>query len=87
MSLKEHLKYVNCLKQLADGRLISCSDDKMLKVWNVNTLECESTLIKNNFSVNCFVQLRNDDNTIILWDIVKLEYNALSQIIKVEYVA
>ena len=36
LTIKEHTNYVNCVTQLKSGVLASCSEDKMIKLFNIN---------------------------------------------------
>jgi WD40 repeat protein len=57
-------------------RLITCSDDKSLKVWDMATKSCEFDLSGHNDGVHFIIELLNgliasasDDGTIIIWDL------------------
>jgi WD40 repeat protein len=39
-----HTDWVNCVMQLADGRVCSGSYDKTIKIWDVGTGACAMTL-------------------------------------------
>ena len=38
MTLEGHTSYVKCVIQLADGRIVSASSDKKIKIWNIMSL-------------------------------------------------
>lgn len=69
-----HKGPVRCVVELADGRLCSCGDDKVLKFWDPVRLVCDLTMEGHWAAVNCVLQLRSgllcscsDDRTIKLW--------------------
>ena len=73
-TLEGHSLPVFRLVQLADGRVVSGSWDRTLKVWNVNTGVCERTLEGHSSYVNCLVQLADGrvvsgsyDKTLKVW--------------------
>ncbi|MBS1988026.1 WD40 repeat domain-containing protein [Candidatus Dependentiae bacterium] len=75
-TLEGHTGWVNCIKQLNDGRLTSGSRDKTIKVWDLNTNRCFVTLEGHAGSVKCIKQLNDGrlvscscDRTIKLWDL------------------
>jgi hypothetical protein len=75
-TLEGHSDAVRCLVKLADGRVVSGSWGKTLKVWNVNTGVCEKTLNGHRHSVNCLAQLADGrvvsgsfDNTLKVWNV------------------
>jgi WD40 repeat protein len=41
---RSHLSLINCLDMLPDGRLVSGSGDKTVKIWNLETGKCDITL-------------------------------------------
>jgi WD40 repeat protein len=74
-TLTGHTDTIWCLIQLADGRLATGSDDKTIKIWNLQTNYC-ITLSGHTNTVRCLIQLSNgwlasgsDDYSIKLWDI------------------
>jgi hypothetical protein len=75
-TLTGHSNDVLCVVQLADGRVVSGSEDKTLKVWNVNTGVCEMTLEGHRDGVSCLIQLADgrvvsgsDDSTLKVWNV------------------
>ena len=42
--LQGHTGYVNCVVELGDGRVVSGSADKSLRVWDVGTGQCVQVL-------------------------------------------
>ena len=75
--LVDHSGPVFAATQLADGRLCSGSMDSSLKLWDVFSYECESTLGAHTRAVTCVLQLGDGrvcagsaDGTISFWDLV-----------------
>ena len=71
MTLEGHTKAVMCLVQLNDGRVVSGSDDKTLKIWDTITGNCLMTLQGHTSCVLCLAQLNDgrlvsggDDHTL-----------------------
>ena len=67
-----------CLAVLPDGKLVSGSYDKTIKIWDPDTGECIKTLKGNSDSVNCLAVLPDGklvggsyDKTIKIWDLKK----------------
>ena len=52
---------VNCLLLLKDGRITSCSGDKMIRIFNRKTYQCEETLEGHTNAVYSISQLDNGD--------------------------
>jgi hypothetical protein len=48
ITLKGHTGAIYCIKQLDDGRLVSCSGDGMIKVWDLNRNKCVATFQQGN---------------------------------------
>ena len=79
MTLEGHSKCIYCLLQLADGRVVSYSEDNTLKVWNVHTGVCEMTLEAKSPTTyivrHILVQLAdgrvvsNDRNKLKVWNV------------------
>ena len=73
-SLSGHSECVLSLIQLRDGRLVSGSSDKTIKVWRLTTKKEEFTLKGHNDIVNSLVELKDGklassslDRTIKIW--------------------
>ena len=58
-TLNNHTKAINYLDKLFDGRLVSCSNDTTLKIFNKNTNELELSIKEHLFPVRSFTQLKN----------------------------
>jgi len=76
-SFTGHVDDIYCVQQLADGRLITGSEDKMARIWNVQGGDsgkaCELQL-KNSAAVMAVGQLKDGrlafalfDNTVAIW--------------------
>jgi F-box/WD-40 domain protein 7 len=71
--LKGHTGVIRCLK--ADSqKILSCSDDKTIKIWNIETGERYVTLRNHTDGVTClqfndyYILSGSYDRTIKLWD-------------------
>jgi WD40 repeat protein len=60
--------------QLSGGQLVSCSKDKTLRFWNINTGVTEKVLTGHTDYVRCLLLLNDDrvvsgsdDNTMRIW--------------------
>ncbi len=76
VSIEGHTKNVNSIIQLMDGNLASCSKDKTIRIWNIQTRECLHILLGHNNSVSAITQISKErivsgsgDNTIRIWDV------------------
>ncbi len=54
--LHGHDNYINCICELPDGRIISGSKDKTIKIWDLNTGICDMT-INCESVITCFEML------------------------------
>ena len=77
-SLVGHTDSVQCVDMLSDGRIVSASWDKTIKIWNLNSGQCKQTLKDsvNKGIVMCMLILPNDilvtgsgDDIIKVWDL------------------
>jgi WD40 repeat protein len=67
---------VNCVLRLTDGRLVSGSGDGVLRLWDMSSGTCMSTLTGHMGMVGCVLQLTDGrlvsgsfDRTLKLWDV------------------
>lgn len=74
-TLKGHLDSVLCLRIVGKDRVISCSKDRSLRLWNINTGECIRIYNGHSAAVNA-VHWKDDkivsgsgDRTIRIWDL------------------
>jgi WD40 repeat protein len=76
--IKGRTSSVTCVVQLADGRVVSGSDDNTLRMWNTEIRVCEAELAGYNAmwnSVRFVMQLVDGrlmsafDSTLLLWDL------------------
>ena len=58
-TLKYHFGIINYLDKLKNGKLVSCSDDKTLKIYNENTFEVELSIEQHTKRINSFTQLHD----------------------------
>ena len=75
-TLKGHTHLINSLIQLNDGRIVSCSDDKTIRIWDLRINQCIVTLRGHKNSVTSVTQLSDGrlasgsyDGNIKLWDV------------------
>jgi len=76
--LKGHTSYVNCIILLPTTEIASCSDDKTIRIWNINTNEQMKLLEGHTESVKTILMLEDElrlascgcDNTIRIWNII-----------------
>ncbi|RNA23008.1 WD40 repeat-containing, partial [Brachionus plicatilis] len=60
---------------MQDGKIVSGSSDKTIKIWDKDTFECLKTINGHNSYVNCLAIMqdwkivsRSSDKTIKIWD-------------------
>jgi len=77
-NLSQHTERVTCASLYNQNKLVSGSEDGLIKFWDLQTGKCSKTL--NCESVNCLKVLKNEDlatgsgrNSIIIWDMVMFE--------------
>ena len=58
-TLKYHFDIINYLDKLKNGKLVSCSDDKSLKIYKENTFEVQLSIEEHSKRINSFTQLRD----------------------------
>ena len=58
-TLKYHFDIINYLDKLNNGKLVSCSDDKSLKIYKENTFEVQLSIEEHSKRINSFTQLRD----------------------------
>ena len=83
-TLTDHKEAVWDILLLSDGRLASSSTDKTIKIWDLNSGNCEQTLIGHYDWVYCLLELPNSillsgshDLSIGVWDISQKDENEL----------
>ena len=55
--LNYHTNYVSCLIVMNDGRLVSCSDDDSIIIYNKETYKPDLIIKEHRCNVNCIIQL------------------------------
>jgi len=75
-TLTGHSDPIWSLSVLLDGTLVSASDDRTIKIWNVKSGKCIKTLKGHRCWINVLAVLSDgtlasgsDDNTINIWDV------------------
>lgn len=75
-TIQAHDNEINCMIQLYDGRIITGSDDKTMKIWNINELKCEKIIQSLTEEIYAIVQINiekiasgSSDFLIQLWNI------------------
>lgn len=84
-TLKGHTNAVNKLIELEDGKLVSCSNDKTIKIWDdTNNYESVQTLLDNTESVISVIEMNNyfvsvsSKSSLNIWE--KLTYECKGKI-------
>ena len=82
--LSNHLDWIKCLIVLKDGRLVSCSEDNSIIIYNKQTYQTDIIINEHESCVNCLIQLKNgnlvscsDDKTIKLFNIKEKDYEVI----------
>ena len=82
--LNNHKEWINCLTILKDGRLVSCSRDNSIIIYNKETYKTDLTIKEHKDWVLCITTLKSGiltscsaDKTIKLFNIKDNEYNIL----------
>ena len=60
INLVGHTKSITGIVLLSDNMILSSSLDTKMKIWNINTLECEETFIMNKYEITNMIQLKED---------------------------
>jgi tetratricopeptide (TPR) repeat protein len=75
-TLRGHSHIIYAVIELMDGRIVSCSEDKTIKIWNLTDYSCEQTLTGHKRGVYSLVTLPDGriasgsgDKTIKIWNI------------------
>ena len=66
--LNDHTDFVNCLTIMNDGRLVSCSDDKSIIIYNKETYKPDLIIKEHNNTVWCIIQLSSGILASCSWD-------------------
>jgi WD40 repeat protein len=76
VELRGHSGCINAAIYFPDNRIISCSDDKTIKIWDINTGECITTLNGHLDWVYCILLLPDntlasgsEDGSIKIWNL------------------
>jgi WD40 repeat protein len=74
LTFEEHYSEIYSIIQLEDGRLCSCACDWTIKLWNIESGQCEQTIYGHTHEVTCAIQLMDGrlcsgscDSTIKVW--------------------
>lgn len=86
-AITQHSGFVNCICQIGDVRIASCSGDKTIKIYSLVTYECEITINEHNDSVFYICTLNDKkliscsrDLTIKIWEIFDFSYNCVASL-------
>jgi WD40 repeat protein len=73
-SFECHIRTILCIAVLPDGRIVSGASDKTLKIWNLQTGNCDITFRGHDHMVLCVAVLSDgrivsgaDNSTLLLW--------------------
>jgi WD40 repeat protein len=76
LTLNGHQDDVYSIISFESDKIISCSKDKTIKIWNVDTGQCLKTLIAHSLAVNTIFLLANNklasgssDKTVKIWNL------------------
>lgn len=47
-AVKAHSYIIVCIIQLKDKRVLTCNDDRLIKIWNLKTFECMQSIDQPN---------------------------------------
>ena len=88
-TLNNHLKPIYYLDKLNDGRLVSCSSDTTVKIFNKKSNELELSIKEHLFPVRSFTQLKNgkiitcsDDKTMKIIKLIDNDKYEVEQILR-----
>lgn len=76
MSVKKSHCKVSVIIQLQDGRLVSCGENKQIRVWDSTLFQCNTVIKTDNNRIVSLLQLQDGrlvsgtNNTIIVWNII-----------------
>ena len=80
LALSGHDDVVTCIKYLENNKLASSSCDNTVKIWDLESGDCLSTLEGHSLEINILCILSNnrlasgsDDNTVKIWDLETYE--------------
>ena len=74
-NIKEHNKGVNKIIELKDGRFVSCSNDKTIKIWKFNNQLILEKTINHINEINSILELKENEvvtisnGSIIFWNV------------------
>ena len=46
---------MNCVEALSENKIVSCSDDKQIKIWNLTDQTCIKTVEGHYAKINCIL--------------------------------
>ena len=79
MNLRGHHAEIRCVIQLADGKLVSGSDDSTMMIWDLTSWRHLATCEGHSSAINCALQLADgrlvsgsDDLTLKFWNILSV---------------
>ena len=71
-SLKGHTKNVLCLTLLSENKLISGSEDKSIKIWDIDKKNCIETISGNFQRIDSLLNLKNNILIIGTYNLIKI---------------
>ena len=84
LKLKYHKKSINCSTILNDGRLVTCSDDKSIIIYNNKTFKPDKIINEHYNNVNYILKLNSgllasssNDGTVKIYNIQKDNYEVI----------
>ena len=78
-TLEGHSETILCMFRLSNTQLVTGSQDKTIRIWNIFDSVCENTLEGHTGDVVCMIKLNDNlfasassDNTVKIWDFYRL---------------
>ena len=90
-TLRGHTKYIRDICNMGERNIITGSDDKRVRIWDIRSGECSQILKGHTDTVNCvhlhsksgYLLTGSDDHTVRIWDITNTpqSYKEIAQIL------
>ena len=67
-----HTKNIICMTLLQDNKLVSAGEDKLIKIWNIQTKKLISTISKNYIRIDSLLPYNNNFLIVGAYSIIKI---------------